>query len=137
MTKLLVEVHDQTKEEFLRELLASLPYVSVLPVDRKDNGSHGNDLADTADEYQPFYQDPRQPQMEKEVAAFAAQHSTLVAHYLGQFVAMRQAQVIDHDLDQRALIHRVRSTAPDQVILFRRVEASLPRDLVVHSVRFA
>lgn len=42
-----------------------------------------------------------------------------------------------YDLDQRALMHRVRSTDPDQVILCRRVESSLPRDLAVHSVRFA
>ena len=50
MTKLLVEVHDQTKEEFLRELLASLPYVSVLSVERQSNGVNGHALADEADD---------------------------------------------------------------------------------------
>lgn len=137
MTKLLLEVHDQTKEEFLRELLAALPYVSVLPVDRKSNGTNGDDLAIVEEEYNPFYHDPRQAQMEKEVAAFEEQHSSLVAHYLGQFVAMVQGQVMDHGPDQRALISRVRAANPDQVVLFRRVEKSLPRDLVMHSVRFA
>lgn len=75
--------------------------------------------------------------MEKEVAAFEEQHSMLVEQYLGEFIAMYQGQVIGHDRDQWALIRRVRSDHPDQVVLFRQVEASLPRDLVVHSVRFA
>lgn len=137
MTKLVVEVHDQTKEEFLRELLASLPYVSVLPVDPTINGINGHAVTDEEEEFNPFSEDPRRPQMEKEVAAFEEQHRTLVEQYLGEFVAMYQGQVIGHDRDQWALIRRVRSDYPDQVVLFRQVEASLPRDLVVHSVRFA
>lgn len=59
MTKLLVEVHDQTKEEFLRELLASLPYVSVLSVERQSNGVNDHALADEEDDYTPFSEDPR------------------------------------------------------------------------------
>lgn len=137
MTKLLVEVHDQTKEEFLRELLASLPYVSVLSVERQSNGVNDHALADEEDDYTPFSEDPRRPQMEKEVAAFEEQHSMLVEQYLGEFIAMYQGQVIGHDRDQWALIRRVRSDHPDQVVLFLQVEGSLPRDLVVHSVRFA
>ncbi|MCE7986866.1 MAG: hypothetical protein DYG89_37305 [Caldilinea sp. CFX5] len=137
MTKLLVEVHDQAKEEFLRELLASLPYVSVLPIDPKSNGVNGHAVTDEEGDHNPFSEDPRRPQMEKEVAAFEAQHSTLVQQYLGEFIAMVQGQVIGHDRDQRTLIRRVRSLYPDQVILFQLVEASLPRDLVVYSVRFA
>lgn len=137
MTRLLIEVHDQAKEEFLRELLASLPYVSIMPIDTKSNGVNGHDITDEEDDDNPFSEDPRRPQMEKEVAAFEEQHSTLVAQYLGEFIAMVQGQVIGHDLDQWALIRRVRSDYPDQVVLFRQVEESLPRDLVVHSVRFA
>jgi hypothetical protein len=137
MTKLVVEVHDQTKEEFLRELLASLPYVSVMPLNGKSNGTNGHDGTDAEDDHNPFSEDPRRPQMEKEVAAFEEQHSLLVEQYLGEFIAMYQGQVIGHDLDQRTLIRRVRSLYPDQVILFHQVEASLPRDLVVHAVRFA
>ena len=137
MTKLVVEVHDQTKEEFLRELLASLPYVSALSVEPQRNGSNGHEVVDAEDDHNPFYQDPRQPQMAKEVAAYEELHRTLVAHYLGHFIAMYQGAVIDHDPDQRTLIRRVRLTYPDQVILFCRVEETLPRDLVVHSVRFA
>lgn len=137
MTKLLVEVHDGAKEEFLRELLASLPYVSVLSVERQSNGVNAHALADEEDDYNPFSEDPRRPQMEKEVVAYEEQHSTLVEQYLGEFIAMYQGQVIGHDRDQWSLIRRVRADYPDQVILFRQVEASLPRDLVVHSVRFA
>lgn len=63
MTKIVVEIHDQTKEEFLHELLASLPYVSVLEFDSERGAANDRHREVEEDDYNPFYQDPRQPQM--------------------------------------------------------------------------
>lgn len=137
MTKIVVEVHDVEKQEFLLELLSSLSYVSILESGASNSAINDHPLAREEDDQSSLYLDPRQPQMEQEVAAFEAQHKALVAPYLGQFVAMYQGKVLDNDQDQGQLIRRVRQAYPNQVILFRKVEESLPRDLVVPSIRFA
>ncbi|MEZ4705731.1 MAG: hypothetical protein R3A44_00915 [Caldilineaceae bacterium] len=137
MTKIIVEVHDKEKEKFLLELLSSLEYVRVAAFNGHDDDINELDPVLEANDANPFYQDPRQAQMEKEAAAFEEQHDTLLTLYQGQFVAMYQGKVVDHDADERVLISRVRRSYPHQVILFRQVTKSAPRDFVVHSIRYA
>ena len=50
---------------------------------------------------------------------------------------MRQGKVIDADADEQALIVRVRERFPADVILFRKVQETLPPLLVFRSSCFA
>ncbi|MEZ4706588.1 MAG: hypothetical protein R3A44_05245 [Caldilineaceae bacterium] len=67
--------------------------------------------------------------MEQNVAAYKAMHGELVARYLGQFVAICTGKLVDHDSDPVALLTRVRTDYPHQVVLRQRVELAPEREL--------
>ena len=64
-------------------------------------------------------------------------HEELKQSYLGQFVAMRLGKVIDTDPNEQRLLVRVRERFPEDAILFRKVQETLPPVLVFRSPRFA
>ena len=81
----------------------------------------------------------RQYQREKirsEMEKFDAQKSALLAQYAGQYVAMHQGNVIDHDLDLRALHLRVFEKLGHKPVLLKQVTAEPERELVFRSPRF-
>lgn len=125
MTEIAVTINDERKAGLLVELLSALDFV----IDVHMNGTNAASSADNG------YHDPRQPLMEKEVAAFEKLHTTLVERYLGEYVAIHQGQVIDHDNNQIALVDRVECTYPNTVVLIRQVQQQLPPPLIIRSPR--
>lgn len=73
--------------------------------------------------------DPNRSVMDANVAAYLRLHPQLVETYLGRFVAIHQGKLVDHDPDPVALLRRVRSQYPGQVVLRRKVEAVAEREL--------
>ena len=69
--------------------------------------------------------------MEENLVAYKVMHQKLVERYLGQYVAICDGQLIDHDPDPVVLLQRVRDRHPDQIILRRRVERLLERGLCI------
>ncbi len=49
-------------------------------------------------------------------------HGGLVQHHLGQYVAIADGKLVDHDADPVTLLQRVRSGYPTQVVLRQKVE---------------
>ena len=134
MQQIVFQVRDEQKAALLRELLSALDFVErvrTTEVTESDNGESG--------EQAPFGLDrhPQRDRMNREVTAFASMHQELQESYLGQFVAMRQGKVIDSDADEQPLIVRVRERFPEDAILFRKVQETLPPVLVFRSPRFA
>lgn len=64
----------------------------------------------------------KRARMQREVAAYEAMHPMLVEKYLGQYVAIYQGQLVDHDVDAVSLHHRVTETYPGEVVLRRQVQ---------------
>ncbi len=134
MQQILLQVRDEQKAAMLRELLSSLDFVErvrTTDVTESDNGDGGDQTPFGLDRH------PQRDRMNREVAAFESMHEALEESYLGQFVAIRQGKVIDADADEQALIVRVRERFPTDVILFRKVQETLPPVLVFRSPRFA
>lgn len=77
----------------------------------------------------PFPVDTNRSIMEQNLAAYKSMHGELVERYLGQYVAICDEQLVDHDPDPVALLQRVRDRYPDQVILRHKVERMPERDL--------
>lgn len=73
--------------------------------------------------------------MTREIAAYETQHAALLAAYENQYVALYQGQVVDHDVEKRALRSRLDQMYPDTTILVRKVEAALPKPIYVRSPR--
>jgi hypothetical protein len=57
------------------------------------------------------------------------------APYLGQYVAVLNGQVVDHDADQGALFIRIRRRYPNTPVLITEAEARRPREFVIRSPR--
>jgi hypothetical protein len=74
--------------------------------------------------------------MEQNVAAYKAMHSELVKDYLGQYVAICNGQLVDHDRDPMALLERVRNRYLEQVVLRRNVEPTPERELRIRHPKF-
>lgn len=55
--------------------------------------------------------------MGQEEAAYQAMYAELAAQHNGEFVAIYQGQLIDHDLDELALLRRLDAQYPDEVVL--------------------
>ena len=70
-----------------------------------------------------------------ETEAFNAQHTKLQARYSGQYVAIHNGQVIDHDSDLRTLHLRVYEQLGRTPVLLKRVTEEPERELVFRSPR--
>jgi hypothetical protein len=57
----------------------------------------------------------------REAEAYERMHSDLRARFLGQWVAVHNQQLVDHDSDQQALYRRVREQFGHTAVLMRRV----------------
>ncbi len=112
-------------------LTKGLPFAVQLP-----DESPGAPPRPAAEEASAFPANPKRAIMKRNAKAYRAMHSELVKHYLGQFVAICNAQLVDHDADPVALLQRVRTKYPDQVILRRKVERVPDRDLRLRHPRF-
>lgn len=139
MIELTITLNDLTKRRELLDLVANLPYVEAVqmreevPVARRTstpllpiNGKNTLSEQRTAENADP---------LDREVAFFEEQHEQLVAQFLGQYIAMRQGQVIGHHPDLAVLITNTRQSYPDTPILFRQVQATLPPTLFFRSPR--
>lgn len=74
-------------------------------------------------------------QIRQESEAFIRQHAGLLKQYEGQFVAIHNGAVIDHDGDKRTLFHRVRAQWRDMPILIREVNKVPIREVTIRSPR--
>lgn len=73
--------------------------------------------------------------LQSEMDAFEAQLSTLRATFFGQYVAMHEGQVIDHDSDLRTLHSRVYARMGAVPVLLQKVAVTPESDLRVRSPR--
>jgi hypothetical protein len=74
---------------------------------------------------------------ERERAAFLNMHTQLAQEYLGQYAAIYQGELIDHDIDLANLMDRVDEKYPDTFVLVRQVEVNPERTYYLRSPRFA
>jgi hypothetical protein len=77
-----------------------------------------------------------QTKIRQETEAFKAQHQELLATYPGQYIAMHQGNVIDHDADLRTLHLRVYQQVGHTPVLLKKVTSTAAtRELVFRSPR--
>lgn len=74
--------------------------------------------------------------MGQEEATYRAMHSELMTHYRGEYVAIYQGKLIDHDRDELALLKRLNKSYPDQVVLMKQVKPLPEPELHFRSPRF-
>lgn len=78
---------------------------------------------------------PERATMHKEIAAYTRMHTELVQTYLGEYVAIYQGELVDHDADPVALHERITATYPDKIVLSRKVQREAEPILHMRSPR--
>ena len=106
-------------------LRKGIPFDIRLPNDRGEQAS----VVPVQRTFASFPVDASRAAMEQNVEAYKLMHGELVTRYLGQYVALWNGQLIDHDHDPVALLQRVREQYPGQVILRQKVERTPERVL--------
>ena len=127
MTQLIVEISNKQKADLVVELLSSLDFVDNVIVTGEEPGF--------TQAYLLPHVSPERRQMLEEEAAFEAMLTALLAQYAGEFVAIHQQQVVDHDPDELTLFDRICRNYPDEVVLIRPVLATLEPPLNFRSPR--
>jgi len=83
----------------------------------------------------PFPVDKHLMQIDREQQAYEAQHSQLLEEYAGQYIAMYQGEVVDHDEDSGGLWQRVRKRYGKEPVLITPVLQEARQTIVVRSPR--
>ena len=71
----------------------------------------------------------------EESQIYQQRHTELKAQYLGQYIAMCDGQVVDHDMDVTILRQRVRQRFGRKPVMITLVEEGAERPLVRHGFR--
>lgn len=71
----------------------------------------------------------------RETEAFRAMHDQLLKEYAGQYVAIHQGQLVDHDPDQFALYLRMDKLYPDEILLIKQVSPVVDEVYTIRSPR--
>jgi hypothetical protein len=85
----------------------------------REEGTTPQDLAEKA--IRRFLRQEARRRIRQEEDAFRAMHDELRDLYADQYVAVLRGHVIDHDLDQLALLGRVEELHPEAPVLIRQV----------------
>jgi hypothetical protein len=92
----------------------------------KDARQENRDLSDIVNEAVEHYLRERQRvKLDQEIKAYESMHSELRVNYLGQWVAIHEQKLIDHDSDRLALYRRIREKYGRISVLLRQVTEQL------------
>lgn len=61
------------------------------------------------------------PEMEREMAAYRTMHASLMPKYLGSYVAIKNGELVDTDVDKQQLIERINSRYGSDFVLIHPV----------------
>src|SRR5437867_2195313 len=86
-----------------------------------------NDLVNDA--VARYLRERQRAKIEREAAAYERMHPALTRDYLGQWVAVHDEQLIDHDADVSALYQRVRARHGRTSVLIRQVSERPDEDI--------
>lgn len=97
------------------------------------SGATAEELAEQA--IRQFLRDETGRALQQESLAFQTMHSDLLLKYAGEYVAVYGGQVIDHDVDQLALVLRIEQNYHDAPVLIKQVTTEIDETYHVRSPR--
>ena len=90
-----------------------------------------NDLVNEA--VKRYLHEEHQARIRDEIQAFIKMHPQLKSSYRGEWVAIYQQQLVDHDIDTASLYRRVRARYGNAPVLLREVEAEPDPDIWIRT----
>lgn len=100
----------------------------------RDAEQEARSISDIVNEAVERYVRERQrTKLDKEIAAFEAIHVELRQKHLGQWVAIHNQRLVDHDLDRLALYQRTRAKYGHTSVLLREVTEQPQEEVWFHT----
>ncbi len=127
MKEFIVRLEGERDAKTFREALALLRFKGEVRVEERE--------VDRDEGYMRFAKHPQQHLMVQEVEAFEAMHEQLKQTHLELYVAVHGREVVDQDENEMALLQRIRSAYPHEVIMIDQVREKLRPDLRNRSFR--
>ncbi len=87
------------------------------------------------DAIRTFLRDESRRIIDQEAKAYRRLHPELLRSMPGQFVAVHNGQVVDHDSDQMAVFRRVEEAFGGQPVLIRQVRPEIDQTIEIMSPR--
>lgn len=69
-----------------------------------------------------YFWEQNRRKISRESSEYRKQHSEIKKRYLGQFIAMHQGQIVDHDSDFQPLFERIRASFGNTAVMIKKVE---------------
>lgn len=76
-----------------------------------------------------------QQEMAREIEAYAAQHAQILEKYRGEYIAMYQGEIVDHDKGITELFERIDQRFPDETVLLKEVKEQIDEVINIPSFR--
>jgi hypothetical protein len=74
-------------------------------------------------------------EMDREMEAYAAQHSQILEKYRDRYIAMYHGEIVDHDSDLLPLYLRIDERFPDETVLLKQVKEQVEDIFTIRSPR--
>jgi predicted transcriptional regulator len=95
---------------------------TIIQLEQVANAKHTTPQQLAEQALREFLRNEARQQMQSEMQAFRAMHAELLTQYPGEFVAIYQGKLIDHDVDQLALYQRTQQRHPNRPVLIKPVQ---------------
>ena len=114
-------------------LVADQVFAELVPIAEQEN----KEISELVNEaLRQYLWEAKERKIEREMEAYRTMHAQLKQRFLGQYVAIHNGELVDHDADRRALSRRVRQKYGSVAVLITPVEERPEREFVMLSPRF-
>ena len=116
-----------------RVLIQDHMFAELIPIAEQED-KEIEDLVSEA--LRQYLWEAKERKIDREMEAYRAMHAELKQRFLGEYVAIHNGELVDHDADRRALSRRVRQKYENVAVLITPVEEEPEREFLMLSPRF-
>ena len=116
-----------------RVLISDQVFTELVPVAEHENKEIGELVNEALRQY---LWEAKERKIDREMEAYRTMHAELKQRFLGEYIAIHNGELVDHDADRRALSRRVRQKYGSVAVLITPVEEEPEREFLMLSPQF-
>lgn len=129
----LVQDHVLTEMPEHRVLIQDQVFTELVPIAEQEDKEISELVTEALRRY---LWEIKECKIDREMEAYRSMHTELKHHFLGQYVAIHNGELVDHDADRRALSRRVRQKYGSVAVLIAPIEEEPEREFLMLTPRF-
>jgi len=113
-------------------LIPDQVFAELMPIAEQEDKDVG-ELVNEA--LRKYLWEAKERKIDQEIEAYRSMHAELKGRFLGQYVAIHNGELVDHDIDRQMLSRRVRQKFGSAAVLITPVEKEPEREFSMLSPR--